>query len=145
MPYSLKDIPEPGHCLQCGELIVYGRQDRKFCCTACKNKYHNQRIYPVRGRTARHVLRVLDNNRGILVKLMRMGIRSMDRMTLSHLGFDDHFMTSCQKRKGHLVYTCLDVVYEMTPSRIKKLAFLGEGADTSESRASTLSLFSEDP
>ena len=129
MAYSLKDTQEPSRCLQCGEVILYGRKDRRFCCAACKNRWHNQRNYPIRGKTASQVMRILETNRSILAKLIHLGVHDIDRITLSHLGFDFNYMTSFHKTQTRSIYTCLDIIYEMTPSRVKKLKFLWEGAD----------------
>ena len=39
-------------CLECG-AIFYGRSNRKFCCDACKNKYHNRHFQDIRNRKLR--------------------------------------------------------------------------------------------
>ena len=129
MPYSLKDTQEPPRCLQCGSVILYGRRGRKFCCVGCKNRYHNQRNYPIRGKTASEVLRILENNRAILAKLIHLGVRTVDRTTLDSLGFDAGYMTTFHKTRTRSVYSCLDIRYEMTPSRVKNIGFLWEGAE----------------
>lgn len=127
MPYLELENEPCGQCLECGEPIVYGRPDRKFCSASCKNRYHNKRACPVRGMSARAVMHILQSNHEILCRLIRMGIRNIDLLSVTNLGFDTRYMTSYCKQNGHRIYTCLDIVYELTPSRIKKIAFLGEG------------------
>lgn len=128
MPYdSDTHKSKPVHCLQCGAPIYFGRQGKKFCCLQCKNKWHNERAYPNRSLPVGRILHILDANRCILVKLMNMGIRTMDLPTLIHLGFDPLYVTSFRKEGIRSVYTCFDVQYELTPSRIKRISFLGGG------------------
>ena len=42
MKEEKKDAEVQPSCLECGDRIEYGRQDKKFCCEECKNRYHNR-------------------------------------------------------------------------------------------------------
>ena len=82
MDYLLQDINPPRRCLFCGELIPGGRSGKKFCSESCKNRYHNNRRYPRREEVKKKVIRSLERNHLILEKLVRLGISSLDRVTL---------------------------------------------------------------
>ena len=129
MPHTLEQLKIKPRCLQCGREIVYGRADRKFCCEACKNRYHNLRRYPFRERYESAVLQILDRNRTILSRLWKMGVESIDLVTLSHLGFDPHYMTGYRRLGRHHIFTIFEMQYEMSPSRIKKLVSLSSGKE----------------
>ena len=124
MAYSLKYIKIKTRCLQCGKEILYGRVDRKFCCEACKNSYHNRRRYPIREDMEGAVLRRIDLNHAILERLYKMDIHTIDLLTLSHLGFDPHFVTNFRRVGRHDIFAIFDLQYEMTPTRIKKLEMI---------------------
>lgn len=119
-------------CPQCGKVVAYGRVDRRFCSVTCKNQYHNRQRYPHKEKEVKRVLRILDKNRDVLDKLIKMGVQSLELITLLHLGFNVNYFTSLQKVRHRWVYTCLDIRYELTPTRIKNLAFLWEGDDEEE-------------
>lgn len=120
-------------CLECGSPLGYGRLDRKFCCPSCKNRWHNERRHPGRDRVVARVMRILETNRDILARLVRMGIRELDRRTLLQLGFNPDYFTSFQwVGRRRQLYSCYDYTYELTPSRIKRISWLspevlGEG------------------
>ena len=103
-------------CLMCGEVFSSGRVDRLFCSTRCKNMWHNR-------------LRIPDKNRNVLEKLIKLGVYSVDRLTLIHLGFNMSYFTSMEKIRHRWVYSCLDIQYELTPTRIKHMKYLWEGVD----------------
>lgn len=126
MAYSLKYFKIQTRCLQCGKEILYGRADRKFCCSDCKNQYHNRRRYPLREEMESSVLRRIDLNHAILERLYKMGVNSIDLITLAHLGFDARFVTSFRRLGRHDVFGIFDLQYEMTPSRLKNLVCLQE-------------------
>lgn len=114
-------------CPQCGKLLEYGRVDRRFCSVACKNLWHNRLRYPAREKEIKRVLRILNNNRDVLDKLLKLDITNLDRVSLEHLGFNVNYFTSMYRYRNYFVYTCLDIRYELTPTRIRKLSYLGEG------------------
>ena len=116
-------------CPQCGRLLEYGRVDRRFCSVACKNLWHNRLRYPAREKEIKRVLRILDKNRDVLDKLLKLDITNLDRVTLEHLGFNVNYFTSLRRYRSYYIYTCLDICYELTPTRIRRLSYLGEGVD----------------
>ena len=119
-------------CPQCGRVINYGRVDRRFCSVECKNLYHNRQRYPRRDKEARRVLRILLSNHDILDRMLKMGLTGMDRLSLMHLGYRIDYFTSLERQRHRWVYTCLDIRYELTPTRVKNLAYLTPSAVSSE-------------
>lgn len=111
------------HCLQCGSPIIpmTGRQDRKFCCQDCKNRWHNIHRTTARRRYHDRVSRILENNNTILRHLLTMGITSIDRRTLRELSFNFEFATSYCKLGRRQHYTCFEIHYDLTPSRLINL------------------------
>lgn len=105
-------------CLECGEPIVYGRTDRKFCCDKCKNQYNNRRIKDSRNVKMR-VWNVLERNYAILEGLLRVGMTSVPLSDLNTLGFIQDCSTTYRRvRGGHGEYQCFDISYYKTDTRI---------------------------
>ena len=119
-------------CLCCGDLILYGRPDRKFCSSTCKNRWHNRQKYPAQELVERRIIRILRRNHDILDRLIRLNIRSLDRITLMDMGYHPDYVTSYRKVGIKHLFTCFDIHYEQTPTRIKKIVrtSLEEGADS---------------
>ena len=133
MKYDFEKEEKPCRCLQCGTVIDYGgRHDRKFCSAGCKNRYHNYRRYRRSDLSQRGVLGKLSRNHEILEKLVRMDVKTLDRITLMFMGFDPAFSTSCCRIGRHTIYTCFDIRYELTPSRIKRILPIMDDLPTSE-------------
>ena len=125
MAYKIEDMKHPPHCLFCGCVLLRGRPDRKFCSVACKNRWHNRIKHPPREQVERRVMRVLSRNHIILEKLLRLGILNIDRLTLLELGYRMDYVTSYRKSGVHHQYTCFDIRYELTPTRIKNIVRIG--------------------
>lgn len=106
-------------CAQCGAPLTVGRVDRRFCSMECKNRWHNSQRFPNREKEVKRVLRILENNRKVLDRLLKLDMHSVDRPTLLHLGFNLNYFTTFEKVSHRLVYSCLDIAYEVTPTRIK--------------------------
>ena len=122
MEYKLDQKNSPqSRCLNCGRPILsYGRVDRKYCCPACKNRYNNQhRNSP--GQERVKIIRALDSNREILYKLLKLGISSIDRVSMAHLGFNAEYATSCHRVGNRVIYSCFDMSYEQTPTRFWRI------------------------
>lgn len=128
MRYVIVD-EERGTCLECGEPLVYGRTDRKFCCDKCKNRYHNRRIRNSRNMKLR-VWNALEKNHGILESLIKMDVDAIKLPDLSSLGFNMEYSTSFHKVGRHSQFRCFDILYYMTDSKIfgirKVAAFISE-------------------
>ncbi len=104
-------------CLECGNVIRYGRTDKKYCCDECKAKHHNSLARA--GRSYRHkVLGIINRNYEILDGIIKGGEDSADLIALTAMGFVPGVVTSYQKLGKHDVYTCFDIKYIMTRSRL---------------------------
>ena len=121
MSYRIEDLAHPVHCQCCGRIILYGRADKKFCSAVCKNRWNNHRKNPDPRPVVKRVLRILDRNHNILDKLLKLDIRTLDRLTLLSLGFNMEYATSYKKAGIHHEYACFDIRYELTPTKIKKI------------------------
>ena len=108
-------------CLECGDVITYGRPDKKFCCNSCKNRWHNRegkgvRIYKLRVRNA------LDKNYEILSGLMKMGVQKMDMLQLRGLGYDPGYVTAMDLSGRRRELMCYDIRFCMTDHQISRIA-----------------------
>lgn len=119
MEYRNGDNDRPT-CLQCGDRIVYGRSDKKFCSDSCKNRYNNQRHHYIRSVRLR-ILGTLDRNYSILEKLLQLGIHSITLGDLAQMGYNKEFVTSWHKVRGHDEFRCFDIKYCCSGSRIFQL------------------------
>lgn len=104
-------------CLECGDKISYGRQDKKFCCETCKNRYNNRKARGSKGVRAR-VLSALEKNYGILEKMVKLGIDSISVMELRNLGFNFNYVTSYQKVRRHDEFGCFDISFTVISGRV---------------------------
>jgi DNA-directed RNA polymerase subunit M/transcription elongation factor TFIIS len=95
------------NCLECGELLR-GRADQKYCCDACRNAYHNQKIGNT-NRYMRKVNRILKQNHTILEKLNTNGKTVIDKDMLIKEGFKFNYFTHILKlENGKICYFCYD-------------------------------------
>ncbi len=142
MGYLDKDSTEGiSYCLACGDIIEYGqgRRDRKFCSPGCKNRYHNKRKAQSWERYQQKIQKTLDNNHKILSKLLQIGLTSIDLVSLGRLGYNFNYVTSYHKAGRRSLYSCYDITYEATPSRICHLEShwdSGTGMETEEGAVS---------
>ena len=127
MEYKVEEIEDLSRCLQCGSVIDYGgRPDRKFCSAGCKNRYHNYRRFRRKDLAQRSGVGKLDKNYEILAKLISLGLKSMDRITMNYMGFNPDYATSITRIGRKNVYTCFDIRYEITPTRVKAIMYIEE-------------------
>ena len=104
-------------CLECGDQIRYGRTDKKFCSERCKAKHHNDQAKA--GRAFRHkVMGMLNRNYEILEEIIMSGADSVDLIDLMSLGFVPDMVTSYRRSGKHDHYTCYDIKYIMTSTRL---------------------------
>ncbi len=120
MDYGEKYAKRRSLCLECGNVIRYGRTDKKFCCEDCKTKHHNDQAKSARFFRAK-VLKALDRNYEILDDMLRKGEGSADLAVLMASGFVPGVVTSFSKSGKHNVFTCYDIKYIMTESRVYSL------------------------
>ena len=83
-------------CLECGDRIEYGRQDKKFCCETCKNRYNNRRARGSRGIKVK-VLSALEKNHNILERVLKLGLDNISVAELRQMGFNFDYVTSYHK------------------------------------------------
>ena len=108
------------HCLECGEP-VYGRADKKFCNSSCRNSFHAH--IRSEGRQKRHsTLTLLGANYGILANLLRIQKTSCPMDSLLEMGFRPEYVThTAEKRGRHTEYRCFDIAYYQTSGKIFNL------------------------
>lgn len=114
MEYGIKKITL---CLECGDEIEYGRQDRKFCCNACKNKYHNRKLRDTRYAKTR-ILNTLEKNYSILERILKQDHVDLSISELKYMGFNFDYLTSYQKTRRHDEYGCFDIHFTVMSSKI---------------------------
>lgn len=104
-------------CLECGDKIMYGRTDKKFCCEECRMKHFYTSSKATR-MFKRKVLTMLSRNYTILDGLLNSGKDSADLMDLVTMGFSPGIVTSHTRTGKHDVYNCFDIKYIMTRARV---------------------------
>ena len=116
MDYKKHERHAP-QCLECGDIIMYGRSDKRFCCDDCKTKYHNAMANKSRTYRTR-VHKLIARNYDILNSLVSEGRETADVAELLLLGFTPGVMTSCHRAGRHDVYGCYDIMYRMTGTKL---------------------------
>ena len=119
MAYVKKENEHVKHCLECGRT-VYGRPDRKFCCSGCKDRWHNRQMH-VYSKLRLKIMNALDRNYTILTRLLAQGIRTIDRVDIEHLGFRLDCVTSYRKVNRHDECRCFDIKYILTPGCLRRI------------------------
>ena len=104
-------------CLECGDRIEYGRQDKKFCCETCKNRYNNRKARGSRGIKVK-VLSALEKNHNILERVLKLGLDSISVAELRCLGFNFDYVTSYHKVRRHDEFGCFDISFTVVSDRV---------------------------
>ena len=108
-------------CLECGDEIVYGRKDKKFCSEECRHKHHNDLH-----RSCRHYKRmvaaILEKNYDILDDLVRSGIKAIWVADAVALGYNPSYVTSYRKHGKRSMCHCYDICYVATDNRMTSLS-----------------------
>ena len=108
-------------CLECGEpLGEYGRSDRKFCSSHCKDGWNNRKRHDLRGVRMR-VGTALARNHEILEGLLEEGKTSAQLADLVQLGFKTDYVSSFHKAGGRDVVWCYDIKYVLTPTKVMRI------------------------
>ena len=115
-----EDDNEGKRCLECGDVLPYGRRDMRFCSTSCKNRWHYQKNGNLKGLRMK-TIGAIDRNYSILESLLESGISSIDIPDLGQMGYNFDCVTSYHKVRNHDEYRCYDIKYYMSGSRIFKL------------------------
>lgn len=105
------------NCLECGDEILYGRSDKKFCSSSCRNAYNN-RLASIGPGGKRHILNRIESNYAILHTLLLLGRTSVSVRELDALGYDKKYVTFHDKVKGHDMFRCFDLSYYQSASKI---------------------------
>lgn len=121
MDYGKKMVRHIPTCLECGDKIRYGRTDKKFCCDDCRNRHYNN-IAKGSRTFRRKVLAMLSRNYAVLNELLRSGATSVDVMDAVTMGFVPGVMTACRKSGRHEEFSCFDIRYIMTNTRIYSIS-----------------------
>ena len=129
-----EDIPR---CLECG-AILYGRPDKKFCTTTCKNRYNNR----LRSRTTRvknRIINILLKNHEILTTMDNAGKRCADLADLALDGFVPSCITGYRKgRYNHDEYACFDFRFCLSGSRLFNLHRIDVRSENREEKEATV-------
>lgn len=108
-------------CLECGDKIRYGRADKKYCCEECRTRHHNALARS--GRSfRRRVMRLLARNYDVLSSLVKADVESIGLTELISMGFTPSMVTSYRKCGKHNEYTCFDIKFIMTGTRIYSIS-----------------------
>lgn len=111
-----KEAPAP-KCLHCGRTITYGRTDRKFCSDSCKNTYNNF-LRKVHCTYKTRIDKAIARNYTILNNLVKLKVDQITMAEAQAMGFNPCFVTSHSKESGHSLYTCYDISFRISESRI---------------------------
>ena len=117
MDYLKRTPRSASRCLECGDKISYGRTDKKFCSDECKNRPHNHKCRSERF-VKRKTISILEKNYEILEEYVKAGVDSVLLSEVLILGFNPAYLTSLIRGKHHDIYSCFDITYVMTPSRL---------------------------
>lgn len=121
MDYGKKTVRMVARCLECGDQIRYGRVDKKFCCEDCRVTHYNRQSRSSRA-FRRRVLGILVKNYDILEGLFRAGTSSIGITDIMAMGFIPGMVTSYGRVGKHDEFTCFDIKYRMTPSRLSHIS-----------------------
>ena len=108
--YKLDDIEfGNAYCLECGEPL-YGRTDKKFCNSTCRNAWHGQ-IRSDRRQFRTHTIECLSRNYDILDGLLKTGRSSCPLDNLTGMGFKPEYITQRLASRGPAELRCFDIAY----------------------------------
>ena len=109
-------------CLECGDKIMYGRIDKKFCCEECKVRYYNNLAKGSRAYR-RKIMGRLARNYQILEQIIKAGEKSVELTDLVSAGFTPESVTGYHKNRFKSdEYWCFDIKYRMTDSRVYSIS-----------------------
>lgn len=110
-------------CLHCG-TVMYGRSDKKFCDTKCKNAYHNEETERSR-RYRKGVMAAIEVNYAILDDLLKNRQLTVAVEKIAPRGFSPNYSTYHRKRYPRDEYGCFDIRYNRSDSRIYNIHRVG--------------------
>ena len=107
---------EDRYCLECGERFS-GRSDKRFCCDACRNSYHNAVSRQSKAYSYR-INSILHRNHSILEECMEAGRMRIGRREMNEKMFAEKYFTALTRKfPGRPVYTCYDISYRLEGRR----------------------------
>ena len=105
-------------CLQCGDKFESGRSDKVFCCSKCKNEYHNHRHRLYRDIRMR-VVTSLNRNYRILTSLILNGYTHIRICDIQSMGFNLNSVTGCYAKKPKSMdLGCYDILYSQSSVKL---------------------------
>ncbi len=115
--YGIEQEEGPRHCLCCGARISYGRKDKKFCNSGCKDEYHN------RGKTHKLAAKnkfehAMERNYRILNDLIKLDIRQVPLADMLAMGFNPNYVTSYSRNAGAVNLACYDISFRQSETRV---------------------------
>lgn len=110
-------------CLHCG-TEMYGRSDKKFCDTRCKNAYHNGETERSR-RYRKSVMAAIEVNYAILDDLLKKRQLTVAVEKITPRGFSPNYSTYHRKKYPRDEYGCFDIRYNRSDSRIYNIHRIG--------------------
>lgn len=108
---------ERNRCLECGKEIQYGRVDKKFCGSNCKNMYNNRMKKHLECNRSR-IMRSLEINYRILYALYRSNVKSITIPEITSMGFALSIMTSHTRVGRYEEYACYDISYQISVTKV---------------------------
>ena len=108
-------------CLECGDEIVYGRKDKKFCSEECRHRHHNDNHRSCR-QYKRMVNAILEKNYGILEELVVSGVESIWVADAIALGYNPAYVTSYRRHGKRSMCHCYDICYVTTDNRMTSIS-----------------------
>lgn len=130
MKYAIKRETVP-RCLECGDVLKYGRSDRKFCSVKCRTAYNNRKARAGR-RVRLKVRNAIERNYSILEKLLKAKVQSIALPEIRILGFRTEYATSYRKANGHHEFWCFDIKYYLTENRLFSISRMTLPPDIAE-------------
>ena len=119
MAYYVNDsLPR---CLECGDEIMYGRKDKKFCSDECRNRHHNHTHRSER-QYKRMVMGILDRNYEILDGFIKSDIDAVWIADAIAIGFNPAYVTSCRRHGKRSMCHCFDICYVATDNRMTSIS-----------------------
>ena len=108
---------EHKYCLECGDEIVFGRSDKKFCSQKCKNDHNNRIGYGDR-RFKERTVKALEKNYSILSTLLGSGVTSISLLEIAQLGFNREYITGYHRNGCHDEFCCFNIKYFQSGNKL---------------------------
>lgn len=121
MEYKMEIEENHPKCLECGDVISYGRKDKKFCSEECRNRHHNSSHRSCR-HYKRKVAAILDKNYEILDNLINAGVKAVWVSDLIAVGYNPAYVTFYKSHGRRSMCHCYDICYVATDNRMTSIS-----------------------